>query len=102
MMLFQHRAGQPLAAALAPAGRMALSNYLLQSLICAVLFHAYGFRMMGQWPPLAGLLAAAAIFVLQLVLSRWWMARFAYGPLEWGLRAITIAAWPAWRKARSA
>jgi uncharacterized protein len=102
MMLFQQKAGQPLAAALAPAGRMALSNYLLQSMICAVLFHAYGFRLMGQWPPLAGVLVAVAIFLLQLALSRWWMARFAYGPLEWGLRAITIAAWPKWRKATSA
>jgi uncharacterized protein len=102
MMLFPHRAGQPFAAALAPAGRMALSNYLLQSMICALLFHAYGFRLMGQWPPLAGLLAALGIFMLQLALSRWWMARFAYGPLEWGLRAITIAAWPKWRKAKAA
>ncbi|WP_455273987.1 DUF418 domain-containing protein [Rhizobium herbae] len=101
MMLFQHEAARPLAAALAPAGRMALSNYLLQSLICAVLFHAYGFRLMGQWPPLAGLLAALGIFMLQLAFSRWWMARFAYGPLEWGLRAITIAAWPKWRKPKT-
>jgi uncharacterized protein len=102
MMLFQHKAGRPLATALAPAGRMALSNYLLQSMICAVLFHAYGFSLMGQWPPLAGLGAAIAIFMLQLVISRWWMARFAYGPLEWGLRAITIAAWPKWRKTKAA
>ncbi|WP_426130555.1 DUF418 domain-containing protein [Pararhizobium sp. PWRC1-1] len=101
MMLFQRKAGETLAAALAPAGRMALSNYLLQSVICAALFHAYGFRLMGQWPPLAGLLAALGIFMLQLALSRWWMARFAYGPLEWGLRAITIAAWPKWRKTKA-
>ena len=53
-------------------------------MICAVLFHAYGFRMMGQWPPLAGLLAAAAIFVAQLVLSRWWMARFCLWPAGMG------------------
>lgn len=83
---------------LAPAGRMALSNYLFQSLVCATLFYAYGFRLMGKVSPLSGLLLALGIFGVQLVLSRWWMARFAYGPLEWLLRAVTIAAWPSLRK----
>lgn len=83
---------------LAPAGRMALSNYLLQSLVCATLFYAYGFRLMGEVSPLGGMLVAMGIFGVQLVLSRWWMARFAYGPLEWLLRAVTIAGWPSFRK----
>ena len=83
---------------LAPAGRMALSNYLLQSLVCSVLFYAYGFRLMGEVSPLGGAAVAVTLFGSQLVLSRWWMGRFAYGPLEWLLRAITIAAWPRWRK----
>ncbi len=90
MLVFQSRRGQALAGLLAPAGRMALSNYLLQSLTCAVIFYAYGFRMIGEVPPIAGLGLAVAIFAGQLVLSRWWMARFAYGPLEWLLRAFTL------------
>jgi uncharacterized protein len=95
---FRTPAGASLRNALAPAGRMALSNYLLQSLLCALMFHAYGFGMMGQLPPLIVLLLALAIFLAQLGISRWWMSRFAYGPLEWLLRAITLATWPSWRK----
>lgn len=82
---------------LAPAGRMALSNYLLQSLACALIFHAYGLGLIGQLAPLPVLGIALALFALQLLLSRWWMGRFAYGWLEWLLRAITLGRWPAWR-----
>lgn len=85
--------------ALAPAGRMALSNYLLQSATCALLFHAYGLGLVGQLSPLQVLLLALLLFILQLALSRWWMQRFAYGWLEWLLRAITLGAWPRWRRA---
>ncbi|MGV2112159.1 DUF418 domain-containing protein [Agrobacterium salinitolerans] len=90
--------GQRAARLLAPAGRMALSNYLMQSFICAIIFYAYGFRLMGQVSPLAGLLLSIAIFAAQLVVSRWWMAHFAYGPFEWLLRAVTNLHIPRMRK----
>lgn len=92
------RKSSRLRAMLAPAGRMALSNYLFQSLVCAVIFYAYGLGAMGQVSPLGGFLLAVAIFATQLLLSRWWMGCFSYGPLEWLLRAVTIAAWPRMRK----
>ena len=83
---------------LAPAGRMALSNYLLQSLVCAWLFLAYGLRWIGTFGPLATTAIAFAIFACQLVLSRWWMRRFVYGPVEWVLRAFTNLELPQMRK----
>lgn len=83
---------------LAPAGRMALSNYLLQSLVCAWLFLAYGLRWIGTFGPLATTAVAFAIFACQLVLSRWWMRRFVYGPVEWLLRAFTNLEAPPMRK----
>ncbi|MGJ7611638.1 MULTISPECIES: DUF418 domain-containing protein [unclassified Variovorax] len=83
---------------LAPAGRMALSNYLLQSLVCAWLFLAYGLRWIGTFGPLATTAIAFAIFACQLVLSRWWMRRFVYGPVEWVLRAFTNLELPPMRK----
>jgi uncharacterized protein len=98
LLFFQTESGARIREALAPAGRMALSNYILQSLICSLIFYAYGLRLIGRMPPLAVLTLGVAIFIVQLGISRWWMARFAYGPLEWLLRALTLGAWPAWRK----
>jgi len=69
---------------LAPAGQMAFTNYLTQSLIMTAIF--YGGRgpgLFGQVDrPLAALLVVA-VWILQILWSRWWMARFTMGPLEW-------------------
>lgn len=89
LLVFQTGPGRVMAQWLAPAGRMALSNYLLQSLVCAWIFLAYGLRWIGTIGPLATFGVAFAIFAGNLVLSRWWMHRFAYGPAEWLLRAFT-------------
>ena len=88
------RGGARIAAWLAPAGRMALSNYLLQSAAMAWLFTGYGFGLMGRVSPAAVAGIALALFAAQLWLSRLWLQRHAYGPLEWLLRALTIGAWP--------
>lgn len=98
LLAFQTTAGARVAEALAPAGRMALSNYLLQSLACALIFTAYGLGRVGQLAPSRVLSTAIAIFLVQLVCSAWWLRRFCYGPVEWLLRALTIGAWPQWRR----
>lgn len=76
---------RPMAAAaawLAPVGRMALTNYLLQSLVCGLLLHAYGLGL-GAAVSRAQLLGVAgAVMLCQLLVSRWWMARFSQGPVE--------------------
>lgn len=91
-------AGQGAARLLAPAGRMALSNYLLQSATAALVFTGYGLGLMGRVSPLGLLTLAIALFGAQLRFSRWWMQRHDYGPMEWLLRAITLGARPRWRK----
>lgn len=93
------RGGARIADRLAPAGRMALSNYLLQSVAMALLFTGYGLGWMGRVSPAAALAIALALFAAQLWLSRAWLRRFAYGPVEWLLRAATIGAWPRMGKA---
>ena len=80
--------------ALAPAGRMALSNYLLQSVICGFIFYGYGLGLIDKTTAAENVLIGLAIFIFQLFLSRWWMRNFYYGPLEWLLRTITIGRWP--------
>lgn len=75
---------------LAPVGQMALTNYLLQSLLCTLIFYGYGLGLFGQFSTVAGLVLAAAIFFLvQIPLSHWWLARFRYGPAEWLWRTLT-------------
>ncbi|MDQ8032137.1 MAG: DUF418 domain-containing protein [Bordetella sp.] len=85
---------------LAPVGRMALTNYLMQSVLCALIFTAWGLRLVGSVSPLQTVLIASAIFALQVPVSAWWMRRHAYGPVEWLLRAATYARRPAWRRVR--
>ncbi|QIY02685.1 DUF418 domain-containing protein [Bordetella bronchiseptica] len=97
LLAMRRPAGARLARWLAPAGRMALTNYLLQSLVCAVLFTAWGLRWVGTLAPLSVLGLAVLVFALQLPWSAWWLRRHAYGPVEWLLRALTLARWPAWR-----
>ncbi|MBX8800383.1 DUF418 domain-containing protein [Ochrobactrum sp. MR28] len=80
--------------ALAPAGRMALSNYLLQSLICGFIFYGYGLALIDQTTAIGNVLIGVLIFAFQLFFSHWWMKHYYYGPLEWLLRALTIGRWP--------
>jgi uncharacterized protein len=74
---------------LAAVGRMALTNYLLQSAICTTLFFGYGFGMYGRVGPATTALMAVAIFLLQVLWSVWWLRRFRFGPVEWLWRSAT-------------
>ncbi|WP_082363334.1 DUF418 domain-containing protein [Chondromyces crocatus] len=71
------------------AGRMALSCYLLQSLLCGIIFYGYGFGLYGHLGPAAGLLVVFGIYAVELALSRWWLSRYRFGPLEWLWRTLT-------------
>ncbi|MCE4053585.1 DUF418 domain-containing protein [Pseudomonas sp. Au-Pse12] len=95
---FDSALGQRLCRRLAPLGRMSLSNYLLQSLILSLLFTGYGLGLVNHLPLLWIPLLVIAIYLLQMQLSALWLRSHLYGPCEWLLRAVTIAAWPSWRK----
>ena len=70
-------------------GRMALTNYLLQSVAFVLLFFGYGLGWFGQTGAFYGLILATAIFALQIVFSQWWLKRFRFGPAEWLWRTLT-------------
>jgi uncharacterized protein len=82
---------------LAPAGRIALTNYLGQSLFGLLIFTGIGLGLAGSFSPLATMGLAVLIFALQLAASAWWLRRHQYGPAEWVLRWVTNARRPAWR-----
>jgi uncharacterized protein len=70
-------------------GRMALTSYLMQSLICTTIFYSYGLGLYGKVGPLADLFLAIGLYSLQVSFSRWWLASHRYGPLEWVWRRLT-------------
>lgn len=74
---------------LAAVGQMALTNYLTHSVICAIIFTGAGFAMFGQWERYELYYIVAAIWVVQLWFSVWWLERYRYGPLEWVWRSLT-------------
>ncbi len=76
-------------APLAAVGRTALSNYLLQSLICTTIFYSYGLALFGKVSPSLGLLLTITIFLIQIPSSVWWLRRFQFGPVEWLWRSLT-------------
>ncbi|MBP7745568.1 MAG: DUF418 domain-containing protein [Phycisphaerae bacterium] len=78
---------------LAAVGRMALTNYLLQTLICTTLCYGYGFRLFGRIGPAWGVVLTIAVYALQVPLSVWWLERFRFGPAEWIWRSLTYWKW---------
>ena len=83
---------------LAAPGRMALTHYLLQSLLSTWLFFGYGLGFFEQLPRAWQLVFAVALFALQVGISHLWLARFRYGPMEWLWRAMTYLRWPPLRR----
>ena len=77
-----------LLAAFAPLGRMAFTNYVMQSVIFAFIFFGYGLGQFGRMGATMGLAIGVAIYVAQLALSKWWLRRYRFGPLEWLWRSL--------------
>ncbi|WP_176955199.1 DUF418 domain-containing protein [Sinosporangium album] len=76
-------------AVLDPAGRVAASNYLGQSVLACLVFTGYGLGLAGQVPPLGVMAIAVVIFAVLLALSAWWLRGHRYGPVEYALRRFT-------------
>lgn len=73
----------------APVGRMALTNYLTQTLACVMIFYGYGLGKFGTFTASQATLTALAIFAVQIVVSTGWLKLFAFGPMEWIWRQLT-------------
>lgn len=74
---------------LAPVGQMALTNYLTQSFVCTTLFYGYGGGLYDQITPVGHIMLVMVIYGVQIILSRWWMQRVRFGPMEWLWRSLT-------------
>lgn len=84
--------------ALGAVGQMALSNYLMHSLITSVLFLGWGLGLGGRFDYAEQLIVVAAIWAVQLAVSPVWLARYRFGPAEWLWRSLTYGErQPMWR-----
>jgi uncharacterized protein len=78
-----------LTARLGAVGRMALTNYLLHSVILTTIFYGYGFGLFARVERFALQGLVLAVWILQLIVSPIWLARFRFGPAEWLWRSLT-------------
>jgi uncharacterized protein len=98
----QQARGRRLLAWAAPIGRMAFTNYLMQSVIFGFIFYGYGFGLFGKLEVAAALAIGIAVYVLQVAFSAYWLQRYLYGPVEWLWRAAMYGAWQPMRRPSSA
>ena len=89
VLLYQNRKWILRLKPLAYTGRMALSNYLFQSIVCTTIFYSYGLGLYGKVGAAFGLVLTVVIFVIQIFISQYWFKHFRFGPVEWLWRCLT-------------
>jgi uncharacterized protein len=82
----------------AAVGRMALTDYLTQSVVCTVFYYNYTTGLYGRVGPAEGLIPTVVLYGAQVVFSNWWLARYRFGPMEWLWRGMTYGKFPALRR----
>ena len=98
MLSFQTTSGKKILSVFAPVGKMAFSNYIMQSLIGNFVFLGAGLGYLGQVGPLYYTLFGIAVFIVQIIGSTIWLKYFNYGPLEWLWRSATYKKWQPMKK----
>ncbi|NOQ25035.1 MAG: DUF418 domain-containing protein [Bacteroidales bacterium] len=83
---------------LAPVGQMALTNYLLQSIVFTWVFYGQGLGLIGQKSTVLLLLIGIVFFSIQVIVSKWWMSKFKFGPAEWLWRVLTYGEMQSFKK----
>ncbi|MBC7772705.1 MAG: DUF418 domain-containing protein [Pyrinomonadaceae bacterium] len=89
MFACQSRRLSILLAPLASVGRMALSNYLMHTLIAVLMFDGWAFGQWGTWRFSELTMLVAGVWAVQIILSPLWLSFFRYGPVEWAWRSLT-------------
>lgn len=89
MLLYQREKVERTLDRFAPYGRMALTNYFLQSILGTFVFYGWGLGYLGHVRNVYAFLLSLGVIALQMGFSSWWLKRFHYGPLEWAWRSLT-------------
>ena len=92
MLACRTRALHALTRPFAAVGRTALTNYLLQTVLCTTVFYGHGLGWFGSVDRVGQAWVVAAVWAVQLVASSLWLRRFRFGPAEWAWRSVTYGA----------
>ena len=93
LLLATRPRGRAVFAPLAVLGRMPLTTYLTQSVVCSLLFYGYGLGWYGTVSYSGMLMIACTLFAAQILFSGWWLRRYRFGPAEWLWRSTAYARW---------
>ena len=91
MLVCRHSFLESVTHRLAAVGRMAFTNYILQTVICTTLFYGHGLGLFGKVERTGQIAVVVAVWILQLIVSPIWLRHFLFGPLEWLWRSLTYA-----------
>ncbi len=83
---------RPFTRPFAAVGQTALTNYLLQTVLCTTIFYGHGLGWFGSVDRVGQIGVVAGVWALQLVASPLWLRRFRFGPAEWAWRSLTYGA----------
>ena len=89
MLMCQSKKYPTIKSGLSSVGRMALTNYLFQTIICTTVFYGHGLGLFGQIDRIGQIAIVFAIWVCQLAISPIWLHHFQYGPFEWIWRSFS-------------
>ncbi|HEX5170212.1 MAG TPA: DUF418 domain-containing protein [Cyclobacteriaceae bacterium] len=93
MMLFQKDKWNKRLMKFYEAGRMGLTTYIMQSFFGLLIFSTIGLGMLDDFGASISFLIAIVIFIVQIVISKFWLQHFNYGPIEWIWRCFTNLKW---------
>jgi uncharacterized protein len=97
-LIFMHVDKRRFLLPFAAVGRMALTNYLMQSLLCTLFFYHYTTGLYGRIGPAFGLLPTVILYGAQVWFSNRWLRRYRFGPMEWLWRGLTYGKFPSMSK----
>jgi len=97
-LIFMHEDWRHILLPFAAVGRMALTDYLMQSVLCTLFFYHYTTGLYGRVGPAIGLVLTVILYGTQVVFSNWWLKRYRFGPMEWLWRGMTYGRFPSMRK----
>jgi uncharacterized protein len=71
------------------SGKMTLTNYMVQNVLAALIFSGIGLKLYNTMPYWFYFSLAVSLFIIQLFISKWWLSKFNYGPVEWAWRVMS-------------